>query len=65
MNVDVYIKNGYAGRGDYLRCLASEYGLPLEQVEETAALPGPAEDFGGLVAELQNHRGLHDGWWAA
>lgn len=63
MNVDVYVKNGYAGRGDYLRCLASEYGLPLEQVVETAALLGPAEDFGGLAAELQGH--WNDGWWAA
>lgn len=62
MNVDIYVKNGYAGRSDYLRCLATEYGLSLEQVEETAALLGPAEDFGGLVAELQNPCGLYGRW---
>lgn len=62
MNTDIYTKNGYAGRGDYLRCLADEFGLSLEQVEETAALLGPAEDFDGLVTELQDYRGPHEGW---
>ena len=62
MNVDIYVKNGYAGRGDYLSSLAAEYGMSLEQVEEIAALLGPAEDFDGLVAELLDHARPGEGW---
>ena len=62
MNVDIYVKNGYAGRSDYFASLAAEYGVSQEQVEQTAALLGPAEDFDGLVAELRACRGQND-WW--
>ena len=58
--MDIYVKNGYAGRGDYLKSLADGYGLSLEQVEEIAALLGPAEDFDGLVTELQDYCGMNE-----
>ena len=60
MNEDIYVKHGYQGRHDYLSSLAEEYGLAPELVAEVAALLGPAEDFDGLLSELQDRCGL--GW---
>lgn len=62
MNTDIYIKNGYANRSDYLSSLADEYDLSLKLVEEIAALLGPSEDFDGLITELQDFCDLHEGW---
>ena len=62
MNENIYVKNGYIGRGDYLRSLSGEYGLSLEQMEEIAALLGPTEDFDGLAAELRDHFRPGKGW---
>ena len=52
---NVYRENGYNDREDYLRCIAEDYGLDLEQfVRPLAELLGPDEDFDGLVSALED-----------
>ena len=52
---NVYRENGYNDREDYLSCIAEDYGLDLEQVVRPIAdLLGPAEDFDGLIAMLED-----------
>ena len=45
-----YADNGYAGRADYLRTLAAEYGAA--KVYFLADILGPEEDFDELVVAL-------------
>lgn len=51
---NVYEKNGYADRRDYLRNLSEEYGLEEALVVMIADLYGANEDFDGLVSTLQD-----------
>lgn len=57
--MSVYQDNGYEDREDYLRCMAEDYGLDLEQVVRPLAdLLGQNEDFDGLVSALEDFDGL-------
>lgn len=51
---DVYQRNGYASRQDYLEALSEDYGVALSTVLALADLLGPVEDFDGLVSTLQD-----------
>jgi hypothetical protein len=51
---NAYTENGYAGRDDYLRCLAEDYGVALETVEFLASVLGESEDFDGLVNAVED-----------
>lgn len=51
---NVYIENDYENRDDYLRCLAEEYGLNLDDVKLVADTLGEEEDFDALVTTLQD-----------
>jgi hypothetical protein len=51
---DVYTRNGYKDREDYLKNLADDWGLELFAVNMIADLLGPSEDFDGLVSELED-----------
>ena len=47
-----YADNGYAGRADYHRTLAAEYGAA--KVYFLADILGPEEDFDALVVALEH-----------
>jgi hypothetical protein len=51
---DVYTRNGYKDREDYLKNLADDRGIELFVVTMIADMLGPSEDFDGLVTELED-----------
>ena len=51
---DVYKRNGYANRDEYLDSLAEEYGVAKILVYSIADMLGPNEDFDGLVNALED-----------
>lgn len=53
MEKNIYQQNGYYNRADYLRCMAEDYGVPLDAVRVLADMLGPNEDFDGLVNALE------------
>jgi len=57
--MDIYQKNGYKNRRDYLENLASDLDLDPDLVFAAADLLGSTEDFDGLVTCLEDHAG---GW---
>ena len=52
---NVYTENGYKNRRDYLRCMAEDYGAPLETVHALAGVLGADEDFDGLIVALEDY----------
>lgn len=55
--MDIYQKNGYENRMDYLKSLADDNGVPLSEVVFLADILGPEEDFDGLVSDLEDYAG--------
>lgn len=55
--MDIYQKNGYENRMDYLKSLADDNGVPLSEVVFLADILGPEEDFDGLVSDLEDYTG--------
>ena len=53
MDENIYQKNGYADRDDYLNRLSEDYGVSIEDVYELAEILGEHEDFDGLVVLLK------------
>lgn len=49
---NVYTKNGYKNRKDYLKSLAKEYGVDYATVYSLANMFGENEDFDGLILAL-------------
>ena len=52
--MDIYKKNGYESRKDYLNQLAEEYGIDVKTVYALASILGPNEDFDGLITSIQD-----------
>lgn len=44
----------YGSREAYLKCLANDYGVSLNNVLVLADMLGPNEDFDGLISELED-----------
>jgi hypothetical protein len=63
---NMYTRNGYKNREDYLRDLADDYGIAPMVVFELSAMLGSGEDFDGLVTSLEDFSmdGLLDGMGA-
>ena len=55
---NVYQRNGYANRREYLRGLADDYGVKFSVVVTLAEVLGPNEDFDGLVSELDDYSSM-------
>lgn len=55
MESNVYVKNGYHSRDDYLNCLADDYGLTEMFVHNLASVLGEDKDFDGLVSALNDY----------
>ena len=53
--MDIYKKQGFKDRKDYLHSLADDYSVPLTVVMSLAELLGENEDFDGLISELQDY----------
>jgi hypothetical protein len=53
MEENVYQKNGYKHRKDYLQCMSEDYGVPLDVVETLADIM-PGEEFDGLISALED-----------
>lgn len=51
---DPYRKLGYTSRDAYLKSLAANFGVDKNRVISLAELLGPAEDFNGLVSDLED-----------
>lgn len=51
---NVYTRNGYKNRRDYLESLAKEYGVSYMEVYGLASILGENEDFDGLISELDD-----------
>ena len=52
---NVYTRNGYKNREDYLRSLADDFGVPPMVVYELSGMLGAEEDFDGLVTSLEDY----------
>lgn len=52
--MDVYQRQGFKDRGEYLASLAAQYEVDPEVVDALATLLGENEDFDGLVTELSD-----------
>lgn len=52
---NVYERNGYENRKEYLENLASNYGVEEAVVFEMASILGSTEDFDGLVTTLEDY----------
>lgn len=51
---NVYTRNGYNDRKDYLKHLAKEYGVSYLEVYGLASFLGENEDFDGLISALDD-----------
>lgn len=51
---NIYQKNGYKDRKDYLNTMAEEFDVPITVVLSIANMLGPNEDFDGLVSALED-----------
>ena len=52
--MNVYQREGFKNRKEYLENLAADFGLPEDVVFMTADLLGPSEDFDGLISSLED-----------
>ena len=56
---DIYQRNGYANRREYLESLAANFGVDMSIVFLLASVLGSNEDFDGLVSELEDYANLY------
>jgi hypothetical protein len=54
MKESVYTDAGFSSRSEYLKALADDYGVSLNDVKNLASLLGPEEDFDQLVSEVED-----------
>lgn len=50
-----YCRDATATREDYIRQLADDYGLNVNEVRAISQMFGPSEDFDGLVAMVSDY----------
>lgn len=55
MEPDIYIKNGYSNRNEYLQCLSEDYDIDITIVYALAEILGDNEDFDGLISALEDY----------
>jgi len=51
---NIYTRNGYKNREDYLKSVAADYGVPPMVVFELSGMLGDYEDFDGLISSLDD-----------
>jgi len=60
MEENIYQREGYKNRKDYLECMAVDYSVPLDIVYALASMLGEDEDFDGLISSLDDAEGMFD-----
>lgn len=50
---NIYQKNGYLDRQNYLTCIAVQYGVDLTIVSSMAEVLGENEDFDALISQIE------------
>ncbi|MDO4437016.1 MAG: hypothetical protein Q4B77_03600 [Coriobacteriaceae bacterium] len=55
--LNIYQRNGYYNREDYLRCMSEDYCVPYDVVHAMADKLGRDEEFDGLVEAVKNYEG--------
>jgi len=55
MDNEIYQKNGFGNRDEYLSYLADNYGISISAVRAIAEILGENEDFDGLIASLEDY----------
>jgi hypothetical protein len=55
MEQNIYQKNGFIDRDDYLETLAGEFGIDRKIVDAASDLLGEVEDFDALVSYLEDN----------
>jgi hypothetical protein len=53
MEENVYQRNGYKDRKDYLQCMSEQYNVPIEVVYTVADMM-TGEAFDGLISALED-----------
>lgn len=53
--MNIYEKNGYENRQDYIQSLSEDYGIEQETVQYLADILGHTEDFDGLISSLEDY----------
>ncbi len=56
---NIYQKNGYKNRREYLQSLSEEFDVPIEAVLCLAEILGEDEDFDGLVSSLEGYETIY------
>lgn len=57
--MDIYQKNGYQNREEYLATIAESYHVPLSLVINMANIMGEKEDFRGLIDAVLNEECMY------
>ena len=58
---NIYIRNGYDNRKDYLKSLSVQFNIDIESVYALSDMLGINEDFDGLVSCLDDYNYLNIG----
>ena len=58
--MNIYEKNGYKSRTEYLHSLSDEYDVDYGTVVMLAQMLGKSEDFDGLVCALEDYDEYED-----
>lgn len=58
--MSIYEEHGYDSRTDYLKSLAEDYEIPLEDVFQFADMLGSSEDFDGLLSTLEDYEAYQE-----
>jgi hypothetical protein len=56
--MSIYTDEGYESRRDYLTSLADDFGVDVDTVFSIASILGSAEDFDGLICELEDYQSI-------
>lgn len=54
--MNIYEKNGYENRADYLQSVADNYSINIDSVYDLASVLGSGEDFDGLICAIEDYR---------
>ena len=52
--MNIYEKNGYKNRAEYLEALAFDYDIDIDKVHALADVLGSGEDFDGLICAIED-----------
>ena len=58
---NIYIRNGYDNRKDYLKSLSEQFNIDIESIYALSDMLGINEDFDGLVSSLDDYNYLIHG----